>query len=372
MAIVGKERKDHKYVARVKLTKTSGKKKNTYRYFYDLKEYQAYLKGEEKKKKEDLKKQNDKNPFSKLFADIDKKIDKSLSKVEKVATKNFKELTSKGKKSVDKFVASNKNKKVKELDSISIDFKETADFIKSIVTGGVGKKIQNAIIESAVSKKSNNTENTQSASTTGLKTKDKEWTKEEDMTVINPNYTPYDWAYSNNCSYCTTAYEFRRRGYDVEAMPIRETDDNPSHAELMSWYEGAERVGMSDIAEESGIDMGDDFCDFFDLIDEGGAYVTQEQIDYGITKEALEAVEKKMVENGDGARGNLMVYWTGYTSGHSMVWEVENSKVVIRDCQTNDVYDLTDFEERLNSLSYFRTDNLEFTEEAKRVVRNRK
>lgn len=42
---------------------------------------------------------------------------------------------------------------------------------------------------------------------------------EEDLKKTNPHYNPNSYEYANNCQRCITAYEARRRGLDVEAMP---------------------------------------------------------------------------------------------------------------------------------------------------------
>ena len=44
----------------------------------------------------------------------------------------------------------------------------------------------------------------------------------EDMAACNPKYSK-GGVYKNNCISCALAYDLRRRGYDVESMPIDTT-----------------------------------------------------------------------------------------------------------------------------------------------------
>ena len=40
-----------------------------------------------------------------------------------------------------------------------------------------------------------------------------------DSESVNPNFSTFQFEYTNNCQRCSVAYELRQRGYDVEAMP---------------------------------------------------------------------------------------------------------------------------------------------------------
>ena len=187
-----------------------------------------------------------------------------------------------------------------------------------------------------------------------LPKKTREYSKEEDQKAINPNYNESGMEYKTNCSYCTMAYEFRRRGYDVEAAPKLETDDPPTAREIKSWYKGVEDKDVMDIlVREDPIG--------FAL----GKYDLAEPASYS------DLLIKNIKRNGDGARGEIGVQWK-QGSGHSMVWEVENGSVVIRDCQINKTYKENEIEDLLSRTWYvncYRTDNLEFSDEALRTVR---
>ena len=55
-----------------------------------------------------------------------------------------------------------------------------------------------------------------------------------------------------------------------------------------------------------------------------------------------------------------------------MVWEKENGEIIIRDCQTHKKYTFAEFTKKyyshIDSVSAFRTDDKEFTEEALKTV----
>lgn len=137
-------------------------------------------------------------------------------------------------------------------------------------------------------------------------------------------YALYDktMAYQNNCMWCTECYDLRRRGYDVTAAPngakYKESSDGPYFDNGDSDYDG--------VAEELNTYYEDPVL---------------KQAPTGNYKTVAKQVENELLAEGDGAYGQLMVYWIG-GGGHSMVWEVENGEVVVRDCQLNTTYNLED------------------------------
>ncbi len=120
--------------------------------------------------------------------------------------------------------------------------------------------------------------------------------KEYDMKVINPEYGKSKGT-TTNCVLCSTAYELRRRGYDVQA-------------------------NYSDVGRRS-----KDMCRMFNL--------DEKSIPKAKTRTEL---AHKLQAYPDGSRGTIFVNAGPYASRHAMVWENERGKVVIRDCQTNTVY----------------------------------
>lgn len=131
-------------------------------------------------------------------------------------------------------------------------------------------------------------------------------------------------AYTMNCNECTTAYELRRRGYDVEVAPMK-YKNTTLDKDLRVW-KNAKIVKIKDSSLNK-----------FDSV-----------------------IEKNSVPL---ARGNLMVQWkTG--GGHSMAYEIDsNGKMQIYDTQTGTVRSADYIKKNATSVYFCRTDNLEPTSE---------
>lgn len=102
--------------------------------------------------------------------------------------------------------------------------------------------------------------------------------------------------YENNCYSCTTAFELRKRGYDVDAI---NDPDGETWQTVLSMYESPTKKSYHGGDEEATIN---------NLIED-------------------------LTAEGEGARGNLCVYWKG-GGGHSMAWEIKDGQVEIWDTQT--------------------------------------
>lgn len=141
---------------------------------------------------------------------------------------------------------------------------------------------------------------------TGLHLKSKESSKLEDMAMVNPEYKNFDTNTKNNCMLCTTAYDLRRRGYEVSAKKASYGYDAP---DLNRWYKDAkvEDISMSD-----------------DMSPRARRQHARNTLNY-------------INQQGEGARGNLMVYWVG-GGGHSVAYEIEDGGVTLYDCQSNKSY----------------------------------
>ena len=108
-------------------------------------------------------------------------------------------LWKKGNLPLDKFIPPYPDKRL-TVDALkALDLKGFADWIK-----GKGKKKTKLQMEADI---------------IGAKIITTEHSIEEDLKNTNPNYTPNSYEFSRNCQRCITAYEARRRGLDVEAMP---------------------------------------------------------------------------------------------------------------------------------------------------------
>lgn len=171
---------------------------------------------------------------------------------------------------------------------------------------------------------------------TGYRVKSREYTKKEDMERVNPGFMNFDRNTKNNCMLCTVAYDLRRRGYDVSADVARYGYDQ---ADAAKWYKGAKLVKVANTKQSFGNYL---------------KYKT------GFNSEVAKKVKNELVKQGDGARGNLMMVWDWSGSGHSVAYEVDNGKLILRDCQTNRVYKRP--ETLLNfsvGASYVRLDNVD-------------
>ena len=148
--------------------------------------------------------------------------------------------------------------------------------------------------------------------------------EELDQKVINKEgYDTGKPQYKMNCTMCTTAYDLRRRGYDVKA----ETSIvGRTEKDVASWFKDTTKR------------------------------------DFYKTKK-FDEFKQKLNEQPDGSRGNVITGVGPYDSKHSMVWEKKNGKVIIRDCQSDISYtDLNKSIIRLKSrhgYQVLRTDNRE-------------
>ena len=144
-----------------------------------------------------------------------------------------------------------------------------------------------------------------------------EHSESSDMAAVNPNYP--DDGYVTNCMLCTTAYEMRRRGYNVRA---KTSQTGRRTSDLLKYFNMSEK----DVHETRKYD------EFVKMIN----------------------------EMPEGSRGNVMALCGPFLSAHSMVWEKVNNKIVIRDCQSNKLY-LSISDSPINregdSYEFIRTDN---------------
>ena len=169
-----------------------------------------------------------------------------------------------------------------------------------------------------------------------LKRKTSIMTPNGDMAACNRQYSK-GGVYKNNCISCALAYDMRRRGYDVEAMPIDTTSaTNGSLPVQLDFYKG-EKLETFEVPNDPDV--------------------------------AAKQFSNRILKYGDGSRGMLRIRWKN-GDGHAAVWEVDDGFVVIRDPQNNTVVDLSDYVRRAKTFYYFRTDNLEPTEKVMRFVKN--
>lgn len=188
---------------------------------------------------------------------------------------------------------------------------------------------------------------------TGLHLKAKSTTSEEDQRAINPGYKDFDTNTKNNCMLCTTAYEMRRRGYDVIA---NKTTTGFVDSKVKDWFPKAEIKKVSYLPKE----------DFDKMTPEERRKQLRRvtlKAQMGRNKELASATFDVLRKQGNGARGNLMIVYPTM-SGHSVAYEVSGGQVTIRDCQTNKTYNERQYTNhglaRCISATYARTDNVDF------------
>lgn len=191
-------------------------------------------------------------------------------------------------------------------------------------------------------------------------------TPAQDQALVNPNFysevsfwdlfnPSKEYLWDENCAACTLTYDLRRRGYDVTARDENSTAND-----------GTGTVGMidEDIAKCYKNTTEDDFVTADDILRKAG-------LQSDTIPGALRKLEKELVNQGEGARGQFLVDWKD-GGRHSVSYEVENGKVVIRDCQTNKTYELADYGDKIKFFKYLRTDNREPSEKILQYVQNRR
>lgn len=376
---MSKARKKHKYIARVL------GKNNKYRYFYVQSEYEAYLAGVQKSKlSSDYKISDSEREDIKNTKKLEKQYgDQVYRSADEYEAQIVKDNTTKSvlavlKKVASKFSKSGKTPKLSNniLDIPSASLKKDGSkegklkriktnkkkvttkplkghkyIAKVKISDGTYRYFYDQDEYNAYLKKKEYQKDSPSFMDGFKKTPSTE-TSEEALAKINPHvdwsYSKYKYyndlpdeqvkklkdsgkvtqktvgdtqAYDMNCMNCTTAYELRRRGYDVEAGAWRAS--NTQYASLENWYEG---VNVKTVEKP---------------------------------KNLIKAIKS---DNPPGSRGNLMVQWSN-GGGHSMAYEVDSKgKVHILDPQTNSVVDEDKLPDLISSAHYARTDNLKLKE----------
>ena len=185
---------------------------------------------------------------------------------------------------------------------------------------------------------------------TGFYLKSGQMSPEEDMKYINPAYKDRRSRAKQNCMACSTAYELRRRGYDVSANKgfAAESEDC-----LKDWFPGIQIKHM----------------DSFSLTKPSKEFNKAWRDAYnGTNKDLCNRTTAELCSQGNGARGNLMMSFFTVGAGHSVAYEVNNGRLTLRDCQDNKVYEGRQMENILKScltVNYARTDNQKF--DAKKI-----
>lgn len=143
---------------------------------------------------------------------------------------------------------------------------------------------------------------------------------DDSLRSVNPNYTSKNAAYKSNCTNCISAYEMRKRGYNVTARPATKNHYLSRHPEE-AWTD-------PDIKTASGTGLDD-----------------------------IISTARNWPEN---ARAEIAVTWKGSSKGHVFVAEKENGKIRFYDVQSGERMSskiFTHVEE--GKTLFWRIDNLE-------------
>ena len=321
-----------KYIKREKV-------KGKWRYYYDHKSVKKDIKSVVSKAK---------NSIEKSVESVKKKIHKYVAKVPTdgdayryfYSDEAYKAYV-KGKNAVDNIM-----KKPVNVSPSDVAKANVKSFVNNTIFGGFGKAVFNVVAPALVAIQ---IELTTPKSFSELKKTQTKQTSDDHQLAINPEYSKnqtYD--YRMNCSFCTAAYDLRKRGYDVEANPISQSEAYTID-DICSWYKGAKPVYKFTVDSER----------------------SSTSTSNNTARNDKERLIDNLKSQGEGARGHLALYWYD-GGGHDVIWEVENNEVVLRDCQTGEVSRTFSTLDYAYDYAYVRTDNLEPTEAVLRTVRNRK
>lgn len=181
-------------------------------------------------------------------------------------------------------------------------------------------------------------------------TKGEPYSVSDSVQNTNPNFNRSYAEYSENCQRCVVAYELRRRGYDVEALPTYQGDNLPSIA-----YRNAAKGTIEGRWK--------------------GAFRNARNVNVGAKTEAgaISNIESAMGSYGNGARGVVQIFYKG-GGGHVFNVENQGGKVVYIEAQSGKIKDIkaTMAHVKPESVNLIRTDNLRISERAKNFVTKRR
>lgn len=186
--------------------------------------------------------------------------------------------------------------------------------------------------------------------------KNKIMSADEDMEASNPNYKSGKRDYTENCYKCVMTYELRRRGYDVEAN--KANPEEQSVSDIKTMFKNAKTYKVTDDGKVVDVNKK------LSISDKVKRAFKKEKSSDPDASTIAEAMTKHSPKN---SRGILTVRWNR-GGAHAMAYEVNNKgKVIVRDPQTNDIYDLEAVASRGYDITFTRLDNLEMK---KRVLKN--
>ena len=159
-----------------------------------------------------------------------------------------------------------------------------------------------------------------------LKKKESQGTPKTDMKACNEGYPAPGTV--DNCTFCTAAFDMRRRGYDVRAQKATE---GQLRSKTLALYKNPD-----------------------------------------VKQGNLKAYKEFVSDAPDNSWGHLFVSQKYAPVGHDVAWHKENGETKIYDCQTGKSYTIDKFMNMFDrsNVEWLRTDNLEINEkEITRAVR---
>lgn len=179
----------------------------------------------------------------------------------------------------------------------------------------------------------------------------------EALIYTNKKFSEDYAEFSLNCQRCVIAYELRRRGYDVEALPTYKNDKLTKIAYVdtqKGTYEGAWKGAFQHGKTEN--------------VGVPGSNSKAE-------KSVIDNIEKKMKQYGNGSRAVVQVFYRKRGEG-GHVFNVENQggRIVYVEAQTGSIKDIKSTMKQVSTgkVNIMRTDNLKISGRAKKFVRQRK
>lgn len=164
----------------------------------------------------------------------------------------------------------------------------------------------------------------------------------DDAKAVNPLYDPNNFATSNNCQRCVNAYVARRRGYDVKARGIHDTDDHYA--------------------------IGHNFKECYDT-DEKVKHIALSIFEKDLTTEiARQRFEKEMLTMPDGAIAIISGYWDITNTGHVFIAEKVNGSIMYVDPQIGKECGFSWGFMQPKSLYWFRADDKPFNSKIAELV----
>lgn len=321
------QKKRHKYIARVKTA--NGK----YRYFYTREEYNVYRKSEESP---EPKKTSKLKSVSNFF----KKITKNINKLFKKSKKELGKSLNKGKKFVEEVILGKKKERSSSLVYVKEKIHKYIARVK--MSNGKYKYFYDAGAYERYLKRMEYQKNEPEFMKKVPKiAENNDYTKAEDMAEINEEYSPYEKERSQNCVYCSMAYELRCRGYDVQAAEYEGWFDYKGFdSDMSKFYENPKMITLDETGNEH------------------KSVLNSTKLHKKFNYDARTVNGAILKHSGKNTRGEIRVSWKS-GSAHSMMYEVlDNGGVIIRDSQVDRVYNMSDLVGLVDKITITRTDNL--------------